>query len=418
MVCRSAPYSRWMVAAMSTMRSFLSATTSRFSSILSTQGDMALGSKSSSGTSQYASTNSRSSATTVSSASGSYRICVHTVTSSSVVCSSLAWTARARTSSVAVPSRRKMVTDGVRTVLATFKISLRRGTPSVTFLAETPAKWNVFNVICVAGSPIDCAARTPHISPGCARAVANRDSISPTTQSKAAWLRRCSKQQSLQARVDRIRMAKSMVAFSFSSLPLRGCAFAFSSSLSAFTEKLAPVVTAKTSLAQSAVTPRSATRGSKVATLTRAPHSNCRCAAQMMRSRFTGSCADGSPSVSGSRQAKMVRRASRSRRSVRISSSRRRASEASARHSMARAASRGTTATPSPTSMPSNWIANLASSSSSPQSKAQNFCFSTQAPSTPSSPYKNSTTLPCELRTVPSYFTITDSIDLTRRRCK
>ena len=50
--------------------------------------------------------------------------------------------------------------------LATFKISFKRGTPEVTFLEATPAKWNVFKVIWVAGSPIDCAAKTPTISPG------------------------------------------------------------------------------------------------------------------------------------------------------------------------------------------------------------------------------------------------------------
>jgi hypothetical protein len=44
--------------------------------------------------------------------------------------------------------------------------SLSRGTPRVTFLADTPAKWKVLSVICVAGWPIDCAACTPHISPG------------------------------------------------------------------------------------------------------------------------------------------------------------------------------------------------------------------------------------------------------------
>ena len=36
-----------------------------------------------------------------------------------------------------------------------------RGTPRVTFLLDTPAKWNVFRVICVAGSPQDCAAIDP-----------------------------------------------------------------------------------------------------------------------------------------------------------------------------------------------------------------------------------------------------------------
>jgi hypothetical protein len=45
----------------------------------------------------------------------------------------------------------------------------RRGTPNVTFLSATPAKWKVFNVICVVGSPIDCAAMEPIASPAGAR---------------------------------------------------------------------------------------------------------------------------------------------------------------------------------------------------------------------------------------------------------
>jgi hypothetical protein len=32
-------------------------------------------------------------------------------------------------------------------------ISVSRGTPSVTFLADTPAKWKVFSVICEGGHP-------------------------------------------------------------------------------------------------------------------------------------------------------------------------------------------------------------------------------------------------------------------------
>jgi len=32
---------------------------------------------------------------------------------------------------------------------------LNLGIPSVTFISPLPAKWNVFNVICVEGSPID-----------------------------------------------------------------------------------------------------------------------------------------------------------------------------------------------------------------------------------------------------------------------
>src|ERR1700742_53507 len=49
--------------------------------------------------------------------------------------------------------------------LAVMMISRKRGIPSVTFLAEWPAKWKVFSVICVEGSPTDCAATTPTASP-------------------------------------------------------------------------------------------------------------------------------------------------------------------------------------------------------------------------------------------------------------
>jgi hypothetical protein len=44
---------------------------------------------------------------------------------------------------------------GVLMDLAAFIISLMRGTPSVTFIEATPAKWNVLSVIWVPGSPID-----------------------------------------------------------------------------------------------------------------------------------------------------------------------------------------------------------------------------------------------------------------------
>jgi len=37
----------------------------------------------------------------------------------------------------------------------------------VTFLSDTPAKWKVFNVICVVGSPSDYAAIGPTASPAC-----------------------------------------------------------------------------------------------------------------------------------------------------------------------------------------------------------------------------------------------------------
>ena len=47
------------------------------------------------------------------------------------------------------------------------RISSTRGVPRVTVdLLATPAKWNVFSVSCVVGSPMDCAAMMPTISPG------------------------------------------------------------------------------------------------------------------------------------------------------------------------------------------------------------------------------------------------------------
>jgi hypothetical protein len=50
---------------------------------------------------------------------------------------------------------------GVLMFLAPLMISLMRGTPSVTFMLATPAKWNVFSVICVPGSPMDWAPKAP-----------------------------------------------------------------------------------------------------------------------------------------------------------------------------------------------------------------------------------------------------------------
>jgi hypothetical protein len=54
---------------------------------------------------------------------------------------------------------------GVEMFLAALMISLMRGTPSVMFIAATPAKWNVFSVICVPGSPMDCAPKAPTVDP-------------------------------------------------------------------------------------------------------------------------------------------------------------------------------------------------------------------------------------------------------------
>ena len=56
--------------------------------------------------------------------------------------------------------------DGVLIFLEALMSSSNLGTPSVTFLALFPALWNVFKVICVVGSPTDCAAMVPTISPG------------------------------------------------------------------------------------------------------------------------------------------------------------------------------------------------------------------------------------------------------------
>ncbi len=70
--------------------------------------------------------------------------------------------------------------------LATLIISFILGTPRVTFFEETPAKWKVFRVICVAGSPILCAAIDPTTSPASAKLAENLDLISPKSQSKEA----------------------------------------------------------------------------------------------------------------------------------------------------------------------------------------------------------------------------------------
>lgn len=80
--------------------------------------------------------------------------------------------------------------DGVLIVFATLMTSLSLGTPNVTFLEATPAKWKVLRVICVAGSPMLCAPMLPAISPGCARLRSNRDWIAPSSQSKDSLVSR------------------------------------------------------------------------------------------------------------------------------------------------------------------------------------------------------------------------------------
>ncbi len=49
--------------------------------------------------------------------------------------------------------------------LEALMISLMRGTPCVMFMLATPAKWNVFSVICVPGSPMLCAPKAPTVEP-------------------------------------------------------------------------------------------------------------------------------------------------------------------------------------------------------------------------------------------------------------
>ena len=64
----------------------------------------------------------------------------------------------------ATPTSRTVMM-GVLIFLVALMISLMRGTPSVTFMAATPAKWNVFSVICVPGSPMLCAPTAPTVAP-------------------------------------------------------------------------------------------------------------------------------------------------------------------------------------------------------------------------------------------------------------
>lgn len=58
---------------------------------------------------------------------------------------------------------------GVLMFFAPLIISLIRGTPRVTFILATPAKWNVLSVICVPGSPMDCAPTAPTVEPAADR---------------------------------------------------------------------------------------------------------------------------------------------------------------------------------------------------------------------------------------------------------
>lgn len=80
---------------------------------------------------------------------------VFAVTFRSVVCSRRQSTFLAFSASLAAPPVRNTVNEGAFGFFEMLMISFRRGTPSVTFFEDTPAKWKVFSVICVAGSPSD-----------------------------------------------------------------------------------------------------------------------------------------------------------------------------------------------------------------------------------------------------------------------
>mmetsp|Transcript_44451 Transcript_44451/g.74152 ORF Transcript_44451/g.74152 Transcript_44451/m.74152 type:complete len:200 (-) Transcript_44451:3041-3640(-) len=127
-------------------------------------------------------------------------------------------------------------------------ISFRRGTPRVTFFADTPAKWNVLSVICVAGSPMDCAATVPIISPGLTCDCWNRSSISPVSQWNACGVRRYSCSTRLEESVERSSEEKRRVAFfcaSMESVSLPGTTTMFLQSrltVSAISTGLSPVI--------------------------------------------------------------------------------------------------------------------------------------------------------------------------------
>lgn len=89
---------------------------------------------------------------------------MHELTSASLVFSNLPLTIRAVTSLSRSTSMQLMI--GVAIVFAALMISLIRGTPSVTFMDARPAKWKDLSVICVPGSPIDCAPMAPTFDPG------------------------------------------------------------------------------------------------------------------------------------------------------------------------------------------------------------------------------------------------------------
>ena len=76
---------------------------------------------------------------------------------------------------------------GVLIRFAALMISFIRGTPSVTFMEATPAKWNVFKVIWVPGSPIDWAPTAPTVDPWVMLAL--KQNVGG--QKKSTWFNLC-----------------------------------------------------------------------------------------------------------------------------------------------------------------------------------------------------------------------------------
>ena len=74
---------------------------------------------------------------------------------------------------------------GVDMFFPALMISFILGTPRVTFILATPAKWKVFRVIWVPGSPILCAPNAPTVDP--AYGIPMKDSVyghRPDTEKK------------------------------------------------------------------------------------------------------------------------------------------------------------------------------------------------------------------------------------------
>lgn len=80
--------------------------------------------------------------------------------------------------------------------LEAFMISLMRGTPSVMFMDATPAKWKVFRVIWVPGSPMLWAHRAPTAEPGSIWALQEstnkRRRLSGGVRAESFWFHCCS----------------------------------------------------------------------------------------------------------------------------------------------------------------------------------------------------------------------------------